>query len=89
MPKLPNGATSVPVGANGEHIVVTPGNTRRPPAAEFLKGGRITRLVPADTIATWATDALNDADYADLIDMLDRMSGAPKFAPLIERRDNQ
>lgn len=85
--RLPNGATSVRVGANGERITITPMNAYRPPAADYLSGGRKTRLVPVDRIAAWARESLpaNSPEQAELFDLLDALTGAPKFSAPVRR----
>lgn len=85
--RLPNGATSVRVGVNGEHITVTPANSHRPPGADYISHGRKTRLVPGDRIAAWARESLpaDSPEQAELFDLLDALSGAPKFSAPVRR----
>lgn len=52
--KLPNGATSVPVGPNSEYVIVHPMNAFRPPIAEYLTSTKKVRLIPSDLVENFA-----------------------------------
>lgn len=75
--KLPNGATAVRVGPNGEHVIVSPMNAFHPPRVDYLKGGRVTALIPADAIERHAARSLNPHDASELRRLVANLRGDP------------